>query len=102
VDDIFGLPHNSYLLHKKHKIKSRATVATVDSNAPVEVFGPFSHHPESGSWPRLQQVICKTLRRPGQNQRVRFFVTSLNWDTPLVIREVKAFPNNRDAIAGAI
>ncbi len=81
--------------------KSEA-VAMVDSNAPVEVFGPFSHHPESGRWPRPRQVIFKTLHRPGQDQRVRFFVTSLNWDTPLVIREVKAFPNDRNAMARAI
>ena len=42
------------------------------------------------------------IPRPGRDQRVRFLVTSLNWNTPLVIREMKAFPNNRDAMARAI
>jgi hypothetical protein len=102
VDYIFGLPRNTWLLHKARKIRSRAAVAMVDSNAAVEIFGHFSHQPKSGSWPRPRQVICKTLHRPGQDQRVRFLVTSLNWNNPLVIREVKAFPNDRDAMARAI
>ena len=58
---------------------------------PVEVFGHFSHRPKSGSWPRPRQVIYKTLHRPAHEQQVRFLVTSLDWNTPLVIRGSRHF-----------
>jgi hypothetical protein len=45
VDYIFGLPRNTWLSHKACKIRSHAAVAMVDSDAPVQAFGHFSHRP---------------------------------------------------------
>jgi hypothetical protein len=50
VDFLFGLARNGYLLHKACKIKSRAAVTMVDSDAPwrssaISLIGP---NPEAG------------------------------------------------------
>ncbi|GAB6054454.1 IS1380 family transposase [Magnetospira thiophila] len=102
VDYIFGLARNSYLLHKARMTRSRAAVAMIDTNAPVEMFGHFSHRPKSKSWPRPRHVIAKVLHRPGHEQRVRFLVTSLDWNSDWVIPEAKKFFNDRDAMPRAI
>lgn len=101
VDYIFGLARNGYLLHKARKIRSRAAVEMVDSNAPVEMFGHFSHRPRSKTWAKPRQVVCKVLHRPGQEQRVRFLVTSLDWDNDWAIPEMRQF-DDKDALPRAL
>lgn len=102
VDYIFGLARNGYLLLKARTTRSRAAVAMVDTGAPVEMFGHFAHRPKTKSWPRPRHVIAKVLHRPGHEQRVRFLVTSLDWNSDWVAPEVKTFPADRDALPRAI
>ena len=101
VDYIFGLARNDYLLTKARKVRSRAAVELLRTNKKVEMFGHFTHKPKSDSWARPRIVIAKVLHDPGQEQRVRFLVTSLDWNNPIVIAEVKKF-DRPDALPRAI
>jgi hypothetical protein len=101
VDYIFGLARNKYLLHKARKTRSRAALEMVNSNAPVEMFGHFSHRPRSKTWAKPRQVVCKVLHRPGQEQRVRFLVTSLDWNNDWAIPEMRQF-DGKDALPRAL
>ncbi len=89
VDYIFGLARNDYLLRKARKIRSRAALKLVNTNKTVKIFGHFNHMPRSKTWDRPRHVIAKVLHRPGQQQRCRFLVTSLDWDSDWVIPELK-------------
>ena len=106
VDYIFGLARNDYLLHKARKIRSRAAVEMVKSNVPVEMYGHFSHRPRSRTWAKPRHVICKALHRPGHEQRVRFLVTSLDWNSDWAIPEIKKFSAHgaapKDALPRAV
>ena len=55
----------------------------------------------SKSWARLRPVICKVLHKPGHDQRVRFLVTSLDWNNAWAIPETKKF-TGRDALPRAV
>ena len=101
IDYIFGLARNDYLLHKARKIRSRAAVEMVCKSEAVELFGHFSHRPRSKTWARPRQVICKVLHRPGQEQRVRFLVTSLDWNSDRAIPEIRKF-SGKDALPRAL
>ena len=101
VDYIFGLARNDYLLAKAQKYRSRAAMEMVGTGKVTQVFGHFAHRPKSKSWARPRPVICKVLHKPGHQQRVRFLVTSLDWDNDWAIAEVKKF-KGRDALPRAL
>jgi hypothetical protein len=94
VDYILGLPRNSYLLHRARKIRSRAALAFLETNAVAKVFGHFTHRTKSESWTRSRHVIAKVLHRDGQEQRCRFLVTSLDWNSPHVIEAMRQARNS--------
>jgi hypothetical protein len=89
VDDILGLPRNSVLVHKARKIRSRAALEFPETNATTKVFGHFTHRTKSGSWNRSRHVIAKVLHKEGQEQRVRFLVASLDWNSPHVTEAMR-------------
>lgn len=101
VDFIFGLARNDYLLNKAQKFRSRAAVEMVNTNKMVEMFGHFTHRPKSRSWARPRPVICKVLHKTNCEQRVRFLVTSLDWNNDWTIAEVKNV-TGRDALPRAL
>lgn len=101
VDFIFALARNDYLLAKAQKFRSRAAVEMVHSDKTVEVFGHFTHRPKSKSWARPRPVICKVLHKPNFEQRVRFLVTSLDWNNDWAIAEARKF-KGRDALPRAL
>jgi phosphatidylserine/phosphatidylglycerophosphate/cardiolipin synthase-like enzyme len=51
----------------------------------AQVFGHFTHRTLSKSWKRLRHVIVKVLHKADREQRCRFLVTSLDWNSPRVI-----------------
>jgi hypothetical protein len=44
----------------------------------VRAYGDFHHIPKTKSWVKPRRVIAKVEHRPGQVQRCRLLVTSLN------------------------
>ena len=98
VDYIFGLARNDYLLRKATKVRGRAAMAMVKSNRSVTAFSHFTHMPLSRTWARPRHVIAKVLHKPGSEQRCRFLVTSLDWNSDWVMPELKKV---RDASDGA-
>ena len=99
VDFIFGLARNNYLLTKAQKVRSRAAVEATKTNKPVEMFGHFSHQPKTKSWSKPRHVVCKVLHKIGVDQRVRFLVTSLDWNSDWVIPHTKdRKPEERDLL----
>ncbi|WP_406567275.1 IS1380 family transposase [Azospirillum fermentarium] len=98
VDYIFGLPRNDYLLHKARKVRSRAAVDFMATGKTAAVFGHFYHMTRSGSWNKPRHVIAKVLHLSGQDQRCRFLVTSLDWNSPEVLdamRQARDAPENQ-------
>ena len=78
VDYIFGLARNDFLLKKAQKVRGRAAMELLKNNEPVRTYGDFHHMPKSKSWARPRRVIAKAEHRPGQPQRCRFLVTSMD------------------------
>ena len=78
VDYVFGLARNDFLLKKAQRVRGKAAMAMVETNQPVRAYGDFHHMPKSKSWAAPRRVIAKVEHRPGQTQRCRFLVTSLN------------------------
>lgn len=89
VDYIFGLPRNDYLVHKARKIRSRAALEFLATGKTAKVYGHFYHQTRSGTWNKLRHVIAKTLHLSGKEQRCRFLVTSLDWNSPAVIAAMR-------------
>jgi hypothetical protein len=89
VDYILGLPRNTVLVHRARKIRSRAALEFLETNATTKVFGHFTHKTRSKSWNRSRHVIAKVLHKEGQEQRCRFLVTSLDWNSPHVAEAMR-------------
>jgi len=97
VDTIFGLARNTVLLHKARKVRSRAAVEFMATGKTALAFGHFTHRTRSKSWTRPRHVIAKVLHQAGREQRCRFLVTSLDWNSP---RVAEALREARDAWEG--
>jgi hypothetical protein len=89
VDYILGLPRNTVLVHRARKIRSRAALEFLETNATTKVFGHFPHKTRSKSWNRSRHVIAKVLHQEDQEQRCRFLVTSLDWNSPHVAEAMR-------------
>jgi hypothetical protein len=78
VDYVFGLARNEFLLKKAQKIRGRAAKELLTTNQTARAHGDFHHQPKSRTWARPRRVIAKVEHKPGQHQRCRFLVTSLD------------------------
>ncbi|SDF11832.1 IS1380 family transposase, partial [Rhodospira trueperi] len=96
VDYIFGLARNTVLLHKARKVRSRAAVDFMATGRTALAFGHFTHMTRSKSWTRPRHVIVKVLHRAGREQRCRFLVTSLDWNSKPVIEAMRQARDARE------
>ena len=53
-------------------------MAMIETGQPARAYGDFHHMIKSRSWARPRRVIAKVEHKPGDEQRCRFLVTSLN------------------------
>ena len=90
VDFIFGLARNAYLLRKATQARSQTSTQRIkEGKTFLQNFGLFAHIPKTGSWGRPYNVIAKVEDQEGKEQHVRFLMTSLDENSPRVIRAVK-------------